>query len=61
MNEWPESDERSYVGECASCGQRRRVVVAPDPYCEDVYPGEADNPAPAPWCASCYSDRCDEV
>lgn len=53
------SDSWGEPGRCDLCGNRRTVILAPDPYLDEVYP-ESPNPE-LWWCQECYSDRKDEV
>ena len=45
---------------CDQCGLRPVVVVAPDPYDDEVYP--EDGPyKDERWCAYCFKERSDEI
>lgn len=57
--DWPESDEKTFEGECCNCHVTRPVQMLPDPYIVALWP--EDNPEPEAWCWPCYENRADEV
>jgi hypothetical protein len=55
---WPiEGDAR--VTECGSCGEVRPCRWLVDPFIDEVYPEEPNEPYE--WCWSCYKARADDV
>ena len=56
MADWNEYDME---GECDVCGKQAKLVKAGDPFIDEVYPEEKNDPLY--WCYDCFTERQGDV